>query len=45
MFLSNISDKPNHIFTVSILDDIIIESLNVLVAIHKVKFDDGNYIL
>lgn len=45
MFLSNISDKPNHIFTVSIREDIIIESLDVLVAIYKVKFGDGNCIL
>lgn len=44
-FLSSISDNPNHISAVSILDDVTTGSLNILAAINKAKLDDGNHIL
>ncbi|PON20204.1 hypothetical protein TGAM01_v210925 [Trichoderma gamsii] len=44
-FLSRINDNPNHICAIAILEAITTESLNVLIAINKAKFDDGNHIL
>ncbi|PON20112.1 hypothetical protein TGAM01_v211007 [Trichoderma gamsii] len=44
-FLSSISNNPNHVSAVSILEDVTTGSLNLLIAINKAKFDDGNHIL